>query len=160
MAILPPVPMRSPVLEGRTALTAVLHREMVRFFDTLRQWLSQTGQQVGAVALEAQGAAVVTTVVPASTLDGALYRASYSLRITQAATTSSSAAVTFGWVSSGIPCSQAFVAVTGNTTASQSSDIITIDVDSATSVTYAVAYTSVGATSMTYAVDVRLERLP
>jgi hypothetical protein len=157
MAVVPPVPVRSPVVE---TISGVLHRELVRFLNTLREWLGNTSQQVGTVELEAQGAAIVTTNVPTATLQTGLYRASYSLRITQAATVSSSATLTLGWTSNSVSCSQSFTAVTGNTTATQQSGSITINVDTATSVTYAVAFASVGATSMQYALDVRLEELP
>jgi len=151
-----PVPMRSKVLD----ILGHLSRDLVRFLDSLRNWLSATGRQIGDVALTAQSAAITTTDVPATTLDGTLYRASYSLRITQAATTSSSAQLTLGWTSDSVSCAQTFAAVTGNTTATQQSDVIVIAADSATTVTYAVAYSSTGATSMTYALDIRLEVLP
>jgi hypothetical protein len=156
MANVVPVPIRSKVVEAAGVLT----RDLVRFLDTLRNWLSQTTRQVAAVELTAQAAAITTTSIPTPVLETGLYRATYSLRITQAATSSSSAAVTFGWTTNAVSCSQAFAAVTGNTTASQSSGSVTVAVDTATAVTYAVAYSSTGATAMTYALDVRLEVLP
>ena len=156
MADVVPVPIRSKVVEAAGVLT----RDLVRFFEAIRQWLGDTTRQVASVALTAQAAAIVTTSIPTNELETGLYRATYSLRITQAATSSSSAAVTFGWTTNSVLCSQAFAAVTGNTTASQSSGAVTVLVDTATPVSYAVAYASAGATSMTYALDIRLEVLP
>lgn len=157
MATPPPVPMRSPALD---AANGWLHREIVNFLESLRRWLGRTSQELGSVAETAQGAAIATTDIPTSTLQEGLYRASYSLRITRAATTSSSAGMTFGWTTNGVSVTQTFTAVTGNTTASQTSGSITIQVDAATPVTYAISYASVGATSMQYAFNVRLEELP
>jgi len=158
MAEVEAVPMRSPVLEpGKSGL---MRREFVRFLDTLRRLIGLTAQQQGAVELTAQSASIVTTDIPLPSVQEGLYRLSYSLRITQAATVSSSAALAFSWTTSGVSCSQAFTAVTGNTTASQTSDMITVSVDASTAIRYAVAYSSVGATSMMFAVDVRAEVLP
>ena len=157
MASVDPVPVRSPVVADKPG---VLHRELVRFLDVLRTWLGRTAQQRGAVELETQSAAIAATDVPMPETQTGLYRASYSLRVTRAATTSSSTTVTMGWTSLGVSCSQASSAVTGNTTASQTNGVITMAVDVATPITYTVAYTSVGATSMQYALDVRVEELP
>lgn len=158
MAEVEAVPMRSPVLEpGKSGL---MRREFVRFLDTLRRLIGLTAQQQGAVELTAQSAAIVTTDIPLPTVQEGLYRLSYSLRITQAATTMSSCGVTFGWVTNAISCSQVFDLLVGNTTASQTSDSITVSVDAASAITYAVSYSSTGATAMTYALDVRAEVLP
>lgn len=156
MAELEPVPMRSPVL----GLKGVLHREIVRFLNTLRTWVSRTAQQMGAVSLSGQDATIAATAIDAPAVQNVLHRVSYSLRITQAATISSSATVTLGWTTNSVSCSQAFAAVTGNTTATQQNGSIVIFPDAATSVTYGVVYASAGATPMTYSFDARLDVLP
>lgn len=151
------VPMRSPVLglEGR------LHRELARFLDTLRRLLGLTSEQVGAVALTAQDATIAATaIIPAVSVHNVLSRVSYSLQITRAATVSSSATLTIGWTRNSVSCSQAFAAVTGNTTATQQNGVIVIYPDAGASVTYGVVYASVGATTMLFALDVRLDELP
>lgn len=157
MATLPPVPIRNPVLDPATGW---FQREIVRFLDTLRVWLSRTAQERGTVALEGQAAAVAPTDVPMPETQAGLYRASYSLRVTQAATTSSSTALTVAWTSGGVSCSSNSAAVTGNTTASETNGVIVMDVDGGTAVVYSLTYASVGATSMQYALDLRLEELP
>jgi len=156
MATPPPVPMRSPVVDR-----GFLHREFVRFLSTLVEWLSRTTQELGAASEVDQAAAIATTdIVLARATQNGLYRVSYSLRISQAATTSSSAALTLGWTTNSVSCSQAFSAITGNTTATQTSDAITVLVDANSAITYSVSYTSVGATPMQFGVDVRVEELP
>lgn len=162
---LPPVPMRSPVLESgqqdpqkKQPFMAVLHREMVRWLSLLRNAVNVASQFVASVSLSSQSAAVATTDV--ATLPAGLYRVGYSLRITQAATTSSSAQPTLGWTSDSVSCSQAFAAVTGNTTASQSSDQVMVNVDASTPITYSIAYASVGATPMRFSFDLFVEDIP
>ena len=150
--------MRAPVLEETR--TGLLHRTYVRFLNTLRTLLSRTSVQVGATAMTAQSATISTTAVATPELQNVLTRVSYSLRITRAATTSSSATLTLGWTTNSVSCTQAFAAVTGNTTGTQQSGTIVIFPDVATSVTYAVVYASAGATTMQYALDVRVEALP
>ena len=157
MAVVEPVPVRSPVL----GLNGVLHREIVNFLQTLRTLLSRVIVRIGSTSLTAQDATIATTAIDApSLIQNVLHRVSYSLRITQAATVSSSATVTLGWTTNSVSCTQAFTAVTGNTTATQQSASIVIFPDAATSVTFGVVYASVGATSMTYALDVLLDVLP
>lgn len=165
MSQLPPVPMRSPVLESgasdpgkRQPFMAVLHREIVNFLNLLRQAASVASQFVGSVGLSAQAASIPTTDI--ATFPAGLYRVGYSLRITQAATTSSSAQLTIGWTSHSVSCSQTFPALTGNTTASQSSDQIVVNVDASTPITYSVTYASVGATPMQFALSIFVEELP
>jgi len=148
--------MRSPVL----GLGGVLHREIVRFLNTLRGLLSRTSQQVGAVEVAAEDATIATTAIDTPTLQNALYQATYSLRIVTPGTVSSSATLTLGWTTNSVSCSQAFTALTGNTTATQQSGMAVMFPDAATSVTYALAYASVGATAMTYDLDIRLDVLP
>lgn len=155
MAEPPPVPLGSPVVER-----GVLHREMVRFFESLRTMISRTVQLLGSVSLTAQGATISTTPVPTGPLPVGRYRVSYTLQITRAATTSSSAQMALSWTFNSIASLQAFPAVTGNTLTSYSTDSIVVNVDQGTTISYQVTYASVGATSMQYAVAVWVEQLP
>jgi hypothetical protein len=116
--------------------------------------------RVQTVALTAQGAAITTTAIPTPVLPQGLYRATYSLRVTRAASSSSSATVTLGWTDGGVACSQAFAAVTGNTTATVQTGTFLVRSDADEDITYAVAYASVGATTMQFSLDVVLEAVP
>lgn len=168
MAILPPpVPMRSPVLEPgpedpskKNPFLAKLHRTIVRFLNDLRGYVATVSSIVGSTSISAGSAAVTTTDIPTPALEEGLYRASYNLRVNRAASTSSSVGMTFGWTAGGVSCSQVFAFLTGNTTASQTSDSILISVDDSTPVVYAISYTSVGGVSMTFDANIVLEVIP
>ena len=167
MAQLPPVPMNSPVLQHadtdphrREPFRAKLHRDIVRFLNELLNLVGLSSVEVGSVDVSAGSTAVPTTDIPTPSLLAGVYRLYYSLQIAQAATTSSSVGVTFGWTTAGVSCSQVFTALTGNTTASHTSDLISVNIDAATAITYAVSYASVGATSMTYNLQIQVESTP
>jgi hypothetical protein len=130
-------------------------------------WLRAVAQRVDAspfrvqtVSLTAQGAAIVATSVPITDLVAGLYRVTYALRITRPGTVSSSATVTLGWTDGTVACSQAFAAVTGNTTAKVQSGTVLMRCDGASSLTYAVVYASAGATAMQFQIDVTVEYVP
>ena len=112
------------------------------------------------VELSAQGAAITTTAIPTPVLSGGLYRVTYFLRITRAGTVSSSATVTIGATDNSVAYTFAFAALTGNTTATVQTGTMLLRVDAATSVSYAIAYASAGATSMQFSLDVELEAIP
>lgn len=167
MATVPPVPMNSPVLQHgesdpkqKEPFRAKLHRDMVRFLNELRALVGFTSVVVGSVDIEGGSAAVPTTDIPTPTLAAGTYRASYALNIDRAATTSSAVGVTFGWTQNGVTAAQVFTLVTGNTLASATSDQIEMTIDAGTPVTYAVSYSSVGATSLTYNLAIQLEGWP
>jgi hypothetical protein len=105
-------------------------------------------------------AAITTTPLPTEALAPGLYRVSVYLRITQAASVSSSATVTITWTDDGVACSYAYPAVTGNTVASVLvAPPLLLDVEQSSPVSYSVAYASVGGTSMIFKIAVVLERV-
>ena len=113
-----------------------------------------------------QSAAIAATSLTISTPTGlttklskGLYRVSTYVRITQAASTSSSLTVTLGWTDGTVACTSSGSAVTGNTTATTGSQSVMIRSDADGSVTYATAYSSSGATAMQYRLDVVLEQV-
>ena len=89
----------------------------------------------------------------------ATFEVSWAARVSTAASTSSSIAVTVSWTQGGIACSKAFSAQTGNTTATVDGSAIPIRPDSGQPVQYATTYASVGATAMVYALDVVVRQL-
>lgn len=138
----------------------------LRITETWRLWLVSVLTyilfgiiQASSVSRDTQGAAIVTTAMYTPSKTG-LYRISWYLRITRAATTSSSATVTIGWTDAGQACTSAGAAVVGNTVTTVQSGSIVVSADSLTDLTYAVAYASVGATSMQYKLRVSVEAIP
>ena len=153
MSDLAPVPLRVMLTNGKTWLVESL---WARWFLSLLERINAVPVIQASVSLTAQGAAVATTDFDAS-IEGGLYRVTYALNVTQAATTSSSFTTTIGWTTNGVSCSSAGAAVTGNTTATHQGGTVVLNADADTMVTYAVSYTSVGATSAQYSFAVALE---
>ncbi|MCX6550361.1 MAG: hypothetical protein NTY02_05020 [Acidobacteria bacterium] len=153
---LPGLP-RDPMVEARTGYVP---RVWVSWLMALANQVDAAAFRLQTVSLTAQGAAITTTAVPIASLTAGLYRVSYALRITRAATTSSSATVTIGWIDGTVTCGQAFAAVTGNTTATVQSGTVLLRCDNDGPITYAVAYASVGATTMQCALDLVVEAVP
>jgi hypothetical protein len=96
------------------------------------------------------GASIGTTTLLADTGSAGVFRVSWFLRITRAATTSSSVAVTVGFTDG---------AVTGNTTTTIQQQSVIVRCDAASALTYSTTYSSAGATSMQYALSVVVERV-
>jgi hypothetical protein len=132
-----------------------------------QNYLTKVGDTVNAasvriadpVQLTAQGASVSATDFSGGGLSQGVYRVSYYARITQAATTSSSLTVTFDWTDGGVVPTQSGAAITGNTTTTQQNGTLFIHIDAASPVRYSTTYASVGATSMTYRLDIAIERV-
>lgn len=82
------------------------------------------------------------------------------VHVTQAASTSSSVAVTLSWIDKGHACSVTFPALVGNTVGTVDAAFFTMDVDQPGIVNYATAYASVGAVPMQHKLRIHAVRLP
>lgn len=155
MAVLSQVPFQTKVTEANR----VLGKYWSFWMQQLRTRLNLCPERVGLTSLTAQVAAISATAVRTSKLHTGLYRVSYYARITTAATTSSSLTLTLGWTDRAVVVSHAGAAMTGNTTATTQSGTLFLQVDSASAITYTVAYVSSGATGMQYALDIMVEEI-
>jgi hypothetical protein len=88
----------------------------------------------------------------------ATFRVSWAVQVTQAATVSSSIAVTITWTNA-VGQTKAFTANTGNLTTTNDSGSWVIRPDAGLPIKYATTYASVGGTSMAYTLDVVVEQL-
>ncbi len=104
------------------------------------------------------GGSISTTTLLADTGSAGVFRVSWFLRITQAATTSSSVAVSVGFTD-GVALTISGSAVTGNTTTTIQQQTVLVRCDANSALTCSTTYSSVGATSMQYAVSVVVERV-
>lgn len=155
MAIISPPPLYSDVaVDGRR-----VNIDWLRWFNSIVQGFSLSSSLAGSVTLAAQAASVASAPVAQSLAPG-VYRVSYYARVTTAATSSSSLAIDVGWTDGVIACALSVAAVTGNTTATVSAGSLIVKVDNGTDITYATTYASTGATSMQYALSLRVEALP
>lgn len=144
---LAPIPRRSPLLTLKTLLVDVLWD---RWFTSLLERVNLTPVRIGSAVVSDADAATTTTAVNIQPLEAGMYQVSYSLSLTQAATVSSSLTPTIGWTFNGQSFSQSGAAMTGNTLTTQQNGVFTVNCDASSSITYAVSYASVGATSAQY----------
>jgi hypothetical protein len=121
--------------------------------------IQQSATTLKTVSLTAQAASIATTAIPAGSLSAGLYRVSWYLRVTQAATTSSSLTVTISHTDGGVSASQSGSAATGNTTTTVQSGAFLVLSDQAASISYATTYASVGGTVMQYKLSITLEQV-
>lgn len=152
---LDPAPIRAEITDKGVVKIGA---DWVRWFGFLRDAVNGR-MALGSAELTAQDAAITATAVATPTLAAGLYRVAYAVRVTQAATTSSTVTVTVEWTDGGIAMSQSGAAVTGNTTATQQNGTLLVRIDAGTTIRYSTAYSSVGATSMQYALDVVAEKV-
>jgi hypothetical protein len=137
-------------------------------FDSTAQafQISNNGSTVGRVVgsfkpvdLLTQAASITATNLWASAPAG-MYQVAYYVEITRAATTSSSIKLTVGFTDdTGAESIDVAAAVTSNATGVAAAGSQTIYLPAAGNITYATAYVSVGATTMQYAVHLRVKAL-
>lgn len=135
-----------------------LNRTLANWLRGLAARMNDTPNATRRVSLTDQEAAVaLSSLVPAPS--AGVYRVSWYLRITRAATVSSSVAVTIRSTDGGVVCSQGGAAVVGNTTATVQSGVVLVRADASAPISFETAYGSVGATAMQYRLDLVVESL-
>jgi len=150
----------------RSALGRVVG-QMVTVADDWRRWLQElkdgidlAARRVGAaVSLTAQEASIGTTAVSTPALVTGLYRVSWVLRVTQAASTSGSVALSVTTTADGVGTTQTGTALATNTLGAALSGVFVVSVDVGTAISYATAYASVGATPFQYALGLNVEAM-
>lgn len=137
----------------------------VEYVSTGAGWKPAVPATVGSTNLVNQSAAVAATTVYAvpAHMSG-MYRISVVAKVTTAATTSSNlGAITVNYTDNvdGVAVSGLSAAAlsAGNTTGTQINGSVIVNAKGGTNIQWAIAYTSVGATSMVYAAEVRVDYL-
>jgi hypothetical protein len=149
-----PLPHEAPMVEA-PGLT--ISSVWYRYLSVALVGRVQSSPYVSKVLTKADQAAASAPTALASGSAG-LYRVSWMLRITQAATVSSAATVTVASTDGGVSVSQSGAPVTGNTPTTVQSGMVLVRSDAGAAITFAVAYTSSGATPMRYTVSVAIEQ--
>lgn len=162
MPDLAPLPLQSAVLDlddaGKPVPGYTLSREYAIWLQqSLIPRTEAPAQILTTVTLTAQAASIALTPVPLSTITAGLYRVSWYTRVTQAATTDSSLAITITWTESAATCTNTGAAVTGNLTTSTQSGSVVLRSDGNAPIDYSTTYASTGATVMQYRIDVIVE---
>lgn len=151
---LAPIPLGTPITDRDGTITPFFR---LRMEAISAGWTDTPTQQ--RVSFGAQTAALTTTRVLTTTVAG-LYRVSWYLRVTQPAGSSSSAAVTLGFVDvDGVALTITGGALTGNTLQAWQGVTFPIRCGAPTDVTAAVAYASTPA-GMRYDLEIAVEFLP
>jgi hypothetical protein len=151
----PPLPADTPLVEPNRKMNWF----WVQYFTTRDQTIQAASSVVVDTGmLSAQGASIAATPINVGN-SAAFYRVSTYGRVTRPATTSSSFQVVVQWTEGGQAMTKTYTAVTGNTVTSFHAEQLPIPIDANTSLTYAVTYASVGATTMQYELRVIAERL-
>jgi len=153
---LSPIPTADPMVDRPTLRMLA---NWYRWFSELTERMTNTSTSLGRTSQTGLSGSVTPTVLFTPSIRG-LYRVSWALQLTRAATTSSSVTVTIGWTSGGVSQSQTFPAVTGNTTTTGASGVVLMLPDPSTGVTIQTAYSSSGATTMQYALSASVELVP
>lgn len=137
------------------------------FFRYATAILNTAPQVIGDVNRTGLAASVAATVIattfptlPNARLLPGLYLVTTYARVTQAATTSSSLQVSVRFVDGGVTITRAGTAQTGNTTDTTDHNTWMVRVDTETEIRYLTTYASVGATPMTYRLDIKVYALP
>lgn len=156
--MVPSIPDRAQVV--RSFKDLILSDQWQAWFRTLTAYVNRSPKVVGTVGLSAQGASIAQTAVPIAEINTALYRVSWYVRVTRAATTSSSIEPRFYWDDGGVACSYIGAATSLNTTGAYLTGTLFIRTKAGTTIDYSTVYASVGATAMQYSLDITVESVP
>lgn len=161
-----PIPLQDPIARARRAgfgdkpdpQEGQITDPWADWFTRLAGTVNVGASRLGSVSLSGQGASLAATDFSGGTLNAGLYRVSYYAQITQAASVSSSLTVTLTYTAAGVSQSEAFTAITGNTTSTHSAvpNSFFFYADGSP-VKYATTYASVGAPAMAYFLYLTLE---
>jgi len=144
---------------GQKTRSPYFSQELVDWFLEQQTRAEDSPEFLVTVTLIAQDAAIATTPIPMPALAAGVYRVTAYLRITRAATVSSSVQLTITATDGGVSCPQSAAAVTGNTTATVHGATFVVRSDAAQPISYAVAFSTSGATPAQYRLDLRVEAL-
>src|SRR4030095_2989399 len=101
-----PLPVRDEVVTAEPGTNRqLMSKPFIDWLTKMTLRVDQTPQQVHAVSLPDQEAAIPTSSLPITNQSSSLFRVSYYLRITRKAGGSSKVAVTINWVDGGENCS-------------------------------------------------------
>lgn len=164
-----PLPLQDPIArparpeyekKGQSdPLAGTITDSWVQYFTSQGQTVSTTAQRVQLVAERGQSASIATTDMAPGTITGGIYRIQSYIRITTAASVSSSVQLAFTFTDHGQAVTITLAAITGNTVTTTQSAVSLFYADAGTPVTYAVTYSSVGATSAVYQAYLLLEQI-
>lgn len=167
MANISPLPRESDWISSDTDTTSGKRRLSGKLSSSADNWLqelisliNQTPKRIVSISLADQSDDILTTPLPLPSGSSGLYRVGYLIRQTQVATVSLDLQVTIGWTQGGVSMADAGAVLSGNTTGTHETRWLLVKRDGgASAISYAVAYTSVGATPGKFQIDLVCEAL-
>lgn len=171
-----PLPYGDPITTPRKPFKGRSLADVIEYLEKgLKGWITDTWSQsldqqtaqlassptrVNSIAEPNLSAAIVTTDLAGVTVVAGLYEVTTYQRIKTVDGVSSSLQVTIGWTDGGVVQSEAFTALTGDTTTTKlTGPKKTFRSDGGTPITYAVAYASNTPAKMHYTLDLVLSRI-
>jgi hypothetical protein len=148
-------PVREPLADRSTGLVRDPWRIWFRNLLTVQQ--AQPVVTTPVVSLMGKSASVALAAFNTGTLAIGNYRLSYYITVATAAGVSSSLTVTASWTDHSVAQTRTSAAMTGNTTATNQSEIWPIHIDAASPVSYTLTYASNPASAMVYNAYIILE---
>lgn len=155
-------PRKQLVDAGETdTLAGLVSSPWSQWFDLLSGQVQASPFVQNSVTLTAQGASIPATDFTGGALQDGFYDLRYYVRVTRAATTSSSIQVTIGWTDGGVTLSFPGTIHNANlVTDGGSQGLPLVHIDGGSPVTFSTTYASVGGTSMQYSVAVAIIQVP
>jgi len=159
----------SPTLTGTAALPIVTLSGKITNYNGIATVSDGVPAEYATVDLTAQTAAIgATTLYTTSAIGAGVYRISWVAKVTTAATTSSTLGGAAGFQATYTDADDSVVvtplavpnaSATGNTTQTQLSGTVIMNVKASTNIQYQFGYTTSGTTSMAYNLHIKLEAL-
>jgi hypothetical protein len=149
-----PIPQYDPLVDAQQKMG----ERWYRWLSTVIARILQAPTVIASTHLVARTAALAPLTLLTPTQPG-LYRVSWALQVTTAATTSSSVAVVVRWTANGVLQTETFPAVTGNTTGTHAVGSVVIYPTASLPITIATTYSSTGPIPLAYALDAVVEAL-
>lgn len=168
MANLSPIPSDAPIVgvvrdpsTGRDRLSKYMSDDFNNWLLEVTTRINNSPEAVpgGSVSLADQNASIASTPAYVTQASG-MFRANVYARVVTAGSVSSSLAVDIEWTDDSVNCSDAFAAVTGNTTDTVLQGTVILRSDQAAAINYVVTYADGGgATAMAYDLEIVVEAL-
>lgn len=133
--------------------------DLVRWLSGVRQEIDVRPKRATQENLTSQAASIATTPLAIGNVTQAVWRVSYTVRVTTPGTATGTIQVTVTWTERGVVQTETGTLLNGNLTTTREGRTLIIRTDAGTPISYSTAYTSTGATAMRYSLDVVAEEL-
>jgi len=164
---LAPPPLQTPIIELPETrvgdplhrLTGLVTRTWNQYFQSFANRIDTAPQTLRGVTIPPSTAAIAATPIPIGATAAGLYRVNWFLTITRAASGGSSVGLVFQHTFRGTTKTQTTPTLSTNLVSDAVSGVIVCGSDATAPITYAITYSSSGATTMQYAAAIVIEQI-